>query len=113
MMFKNKSVPFCLSAAGQGCKGLKRVASPLSSADVELNFGGKVFSCRVAFGSGRSSSFNENPYVMVWNLIKVSPENFYQESPETVKEGLKEALSVFGYDGSRKQIPNTVVKFNF
>jgi hypothetical protein len=81
--------------------------------EFELNWAGKIFLCRLKPGAGESIKFSEVPFIIVWDLISIKPDHLHQMAREQVIEVLKEALTVFGYDGARKQIPNTIVKFGF
>lgn len=81
--------------------------------EFELNIDGKIFLCRLRYGVGGSISFREAPYIIVWDLVSISPNNLHEIQREYFFKVLKEAVTVFGYDGARKQIPNTIVKFNF
>ena len=81
--------------------------------EAELNIEGKTFICKLEYGAGHSIKFNERPYVIVWNLININPKIVQHITRERVQEILKEALTVYGYAGARKQIPTTCIKCNF
>ena len=62
---------------------------------------------------GSSGNFDEVPFRIVWALVSMKePEGFTGRREETVSV-LKEALTIYGYWGAQKQIPNTVVEFDF
>ena len=62
---------------------------------------------------GTSRNLSERPFSMVWDLVLIEkPENSCLEDSEIVRE-TKAAVSAYGYSGARKQVPGTVVKFNF
>lgn len=78
-----------------------------------LVMSGLIFIFRLELGAG-SINFNESPYIIVWDSLKIFyPHDFHGLPQEDVISVLKEALLVYGYDGARKQIENTIVKFNF
>ncbi|MGH1471536.1 MAG: hypothetical protein ACRBCS_10105 [Cellvibrionaceae bacterium] len=60
-----------------------------------------------------SLSFNESPYLIVWDLVDIKPSDLSESEREIVISLLKDALTVYGYFGVRRQIENTQVKFNF
>jgi hypothetical protein len=72
---------------------------------------GKVFKCRLKYASSTSEKLSDNPFIQAWDLISINPVD--EISHEQVLAMLKEALTVYGYSGVRKQLPNTVVEFNF
>lgn len=61
---------------------------------------------------GEGSKSFEQPYRIVWALDRIYKQLVGAEQQEFL-HALKEALTVYGYDGIRKQIPNTVVSFKF
>lgn len=54
-----------------------------------------------------------NPYRIVWELADVHPQKGFHLPRKTIIEILKNALSVFGFDGANRQLPNTLVEFRF
>ena len=79
----------------------------------KLNCRGDVFVYKLCHGKGGSIDFSCNPYVIVWDLLDVKYDTTFDFSLDEATDLLKEALSVYGYRGIRKQIDNTIVKFNF
>lgn len=78
-----------------------------------LQIDGQKVLVKIDRGSG-SKSFNESPYLIVLNkIIDIYPPHIQEEEIQKIKNAIKEALTVRGYDGARKQISNTVVTFNF
>lgn len=62
-------------------------------------------------GIGRPQKLTERPYRKVWELVGIWPSQPKTATREEVLAVLKEALTVRGYDGARRQIPDTVVEF--
>jgi hypothetical protein len=58
-------------------------------------------------------SFTESPFRVEWNLVDILTPHENVASREEVLQMLRDALMVFGYDGARRQIPNTIVTCNF
>ncbi|MGZ8253017.1 MAG: hypothetical protein ACXW1P_10600 [Methylophilaceae bacterium] len=79
----------------------------------ELNINSKVIVCKLLYGAGKSVKFSESPFYMVWNLISLMPEDLHGIEKNVAIDFLKEALTTYGYAGARRQIAETVVKFNF
>ena len=46
-------------------------------------------------------------------MVFVKKAENSEVSEKEIMTALKEALTTYGYRGARKQIPNTVVEFNF
>ena len=66
------------------------------------------------FVNAETSDFlSANPYYKVWDRGKLDRYDGFDLPVEDADNLLKEALSVYGYSGARKQLPNTIVKFNF
>ncbi|MEW8030131.1 MAG: hypothetical protein AB2806_20645 [Candidatus Thiodiazotropha sp.] len=66
----------------------------------------------------RVSGLNPNglkttPYRIGWKLVGVYPQKDVNKSQKEILKILKKALTVHGYFGVHKQLPNTVVEFNF
>lgn len=57
--------------------------------------------------------FSDTPYLIIWGLVKITPLSEGSFSHKELIASLKEALTIYGYGGIRKQIPNTIVKFTF
>ncbi|WP_037585995.1 hypothetical protein [Stenoxybacter acetivorans] len=59
-------------------------------------------------------SFSDNPFLLAWDLLEIDTSNVPEMSKKSVIAVLKEALTIYGYDGAySKKIPNTVVEFSF
>lgn len=79
-----------------------------------LSYQGEEIKVQIDRAQGGSHTFNENPYKMIWELVKIEPDHI----PGVVTKNeiistLKEALVVYGQGGARRQVPNTIVEFNF
>jgi hypothetical protein len=79
-----------------------------------LFFKGKHLAFFLNLGDG-SKSFKEVPYRIVWkSVVRVDPSDFAGLDPCELIDVLKEALSVFGYDGRRNVFaPARLVMFEF
>ena len=78
-----------------------------------LELDGKKFFIKVDRVSG-SKTLSESPYRVAWgNIVQIYPDDLDDARLRQVTETLKEALTARGYDGARKQIPNTIVTFEF
>jgi hypothetical protein len=78
-----------------------------------LDVAGKKIFVKIDRAHG-SKSFNESPYLIAWDrIIDIYPLDIEDNDIHKIHGMLKEALTVRGYDGARKQIPNTTVTFNF
>ena len=62
---------------------------------------------------GGSLDLSERPYVIVWSLVKIEKPEGLDVSESVIIDTLKKAITVYGYRGVKKQIPDTLVKFNF
>lgn len=71
-----------------------------------LNINGVAYEAHLAKAPESSRSLSTNPFRIIWDLKKPL-DDFCSLSV------LKEALNVYGYWGIKKQIPNTIVEFNF
>jgi hypothetical protein len=61
-----------------------------------------------------SKKLSDTPYLIAWGkIIDVYPNDLEEDRLREVMGVLKEALTARGYDGARKQIPNTIVTFDF
>ena len=67
---------------------------------------------------GGSKSYSEQPYRRLWHFKGFCdawlrcPVPAEEEQPQVIQL-LKEALTAYGYAGMRKQLPETIVSFNF
>ncbi len=78
-----------------------------------LYLDGEPIKVKVELGDESSGNLNDQPFIIVWHLVGVWPSKIDAVSNKEMIEILKEALTVFGYSGARRQVPNTVVKFKF
>ena len=62
---------------------------------------------------GTWHSLSDSPFRISWSLISIDTTEAPDIRVEQVIPLLKEALAVYGYGGARRQVPNTVVTFNF
>lgn len=58
-----------------------------------------------------SGNLNDRPFLRAWKLVSVRPSTARTVTIEQVMEILKKSLTVYGYDGVRRQVPDTIVKF--
>jgi len=81
--------------------------------DCILNWDGKELAVRLVETAGGSKNLNEVPFKIIWDLEFIRPSQLDVVSHQEIVLVLKEVLTVFGYDGARRQIPNSVVEFKF
>lgn len=62
---------------------------------------------------GGSKNFNERPFVRVWDLAYINLSPRVAEKEKEILSAIKSAMTVYGYSGISKQVPDTLVKFNF
>ena len=74
---------------------------------------GKEISVTLKLAKGSSDNLNKNPFIRVWDLINIGTSNVEMVSDKEILQTLKEALTVYGYSGAHRQVPNTIVEFNF
>ena len=75
---------------------------------------GELLSFWLAMPGEGSKSFKEQPYRIVWGFSPFSLHPTSHHDWPEILQVFKEALTVFGYDGVRKQAPGeTVVSFKF
>lgn len=61
-----------------------------------------------------SKKLSDSPYFIAWGkIIDVYPNDLGEDRLHEVMGVLKDALTARGYDGARKQIPNTIVTVDF
>ena len=58
-----------------------------------------------------STSLNERPNKTIWEFVGIWPSQPKAATREKVLDILKEALTVRGYDGARRRLPDTIVEF--
>ena len=62
---------------------------------------------------GSSGDLDANPFMNVWDLIRIQLPPQLEEKQIEIEQTLKQALEAYGYWGIRNQRPNTVVEFKF
>lgn len=67
----------------------------------------------IDLANGSSADLNNVPFKIVWDLVGVHLQIGTDISEKQIIELLKEALTVYGYLGIHKQVPNAIVKFMF
>lgn len=78
-----------------------------------VQISGQKYFVKVNTGNG-SDKLSEVPFIMAWGeVVDFYPSDIEVSEHDEVLRLLKEALTVRGYDGARKQIANIVVKFEF
>ena len=77
-----------------------------------LNISGQKNIIETDFSAGGSGKLSEIPYVVIWDFISASRIDDSEISDSEVLYVLKEALMVYGRDGSVDN-SGVVVKFNF
>jgi hypothetical protein len=79
-----------------------------------LSIRGKRYEIKLdAVGEGGAGDLSARPFRKVWAFVRV--ESGFQGDNEraAVLETLKEALSVYGFAGALRQIPDTIISFQF
>lgn len=77
-----------------------------------LNINGTHLTVRIRVSVGSSLHFSDQPFKINWELIDIDREKPRADHDETIKV-LKDALLAYGYAGARRQVPNTIVEFQF
>lgn len=72
---------------------------------------GEQFEVKLDQLPGGSKGFDERPFKKLWGLVGIWPSQPKAATRDEVLVVLKEALTVRGYDGARRQIPDTIVEF--
>lgn len=62
---------------------------------------------------GGSTSFSDNPFRIIWDLVRLDFVSGGDERRDEVIATLRSALSVYGYRGIHRQVLNTLVEFRF
>jgi hypothetical protein len=62
---------------------------------------------------GSSGNLHDNPFIIIWDLMKYDSQSDIKYSKEEILKILKEALSVYGLLGVYKQAPNMNIEFKF
>ena len=62
---------------------------------------------------GSSGKLNEDPFYRYWDLAYKKIPKAFEPMENEVLGTFKDAIRSYGYRGMAKQIPNTIVKFNF
>jgi hypothetical protein len=103
----NASEEVCLMKVGVGREEL------CSRFTWVLFWKGKKVKVQTELTDESSRKFSESPYIRVWDLISIENTEIDEADRSEVINFLKDALEVFGYDGARRQIQDTLIKFNF
>ena len=78
-----------------------------------LSIGGEEVFVYLNLVEGSSPKFSDRPFYRVWDFVKTRISEYCDIEESEIIQEAKKAVSAFGYNGARKQIPETVVKFNF
>ena len=62
---------------------------------------------------GSSLEFSDRPFFMVWDFVKIDELEKTSLTESEIIEEIKSAVTEYGYNGVRDQVPDTIVKFNF
>ncbi|MCG8066907.1 MAG: hypothetical protein JAY84_03525 [Candidatus Thiodiazotropha taylori] len=62
---------------------------------------------------GSSENVQDNPYIIIWDIVKYYAQSDIQYSKDEILLLLKDALNVYGLLGVYRQVPNTSIAFNF
>ena len=62
---------------------------------------------------GSSGDLEANPFIVVWDLVRMELPTKLDERKTEIGALLKHALRTYGYWGIRNQRPNTIVEFKF
>lgn len=76
-----------------------------------LNWQGKQTTVRIDKADGSSANLNDNPFKIIWELLNTP--SLDSVSNREILGVLKEGLTTYGYEGARRQVPNTIVEFKF
>ncbi|GAB1267148.1 hypothetical protein NBRC116493_04010 [Aurantivibrio infirmus] len=93
--------------------GRSGLAEPTGEIIWLLSIKGRNFEVRLKLGASSSKRRSKSSYLIVWQLISLEPKNNEEITYDDAILLLKEALQVYGKAGAVRQIPNTVVKFEF
>ncbi|GAB1267147.1 hypothetical protein NBRC116493_04000 [Aurantivibrio infirmus] len=93
--------------------GQSGLAEPTGEVLWVLSIKGHEFEVRLKKGPLSSKLTTDSPYLIVWQLISLKPKGSQDIANRDVILLLKEALQLFGEYGAFRQIPNTVVEFEF
>lgn len=74
---------------------------------------GKQIRVALDLAEGSSKNLDDRPFVCKWSLASLDVPQDFPIAKEKVIEVVKMAVSVYGYMGASKQIPDTDVMFDF
>lgn len=74
---------------------------------------GKEIVANLWLNGESSKKFSDDPYFVIWDIGKIEMPERIDLTREEIITILKTALQTYGYAGARRQIDNTIVKFNF
>ena len=78
-----------------------------------LKAGDQEVEIEMDLADGGSTSYKEVPYIVIWDLVRISRVNSTSIGRKKVIDLLKEALTVYGDNGVNSYVDNVVVKFSF
>jgi hypothetical protein len=78
-----------------------------------LSIGGEEVFVYLNLVEGSSLKLTDRPFNVVWDFVTIDKFEDCRLDDREIVEEVKKAVSAFGYNGARKQIPETIVKFNF
>jgi len=79
-----------------------------------LGIPGTRFECALDLIPGTSSGLlTEKPFRITWALVRIQPSIPDPDKRAATVSILKMALTTYGYAGARRQIPDTIVAFQF
>lgn len=76
-----------------------------------LNWHGRQTTVRINEADGSSANLNDRPFKIIWELLNTP--SLDSVSNQEILGALKEALTAYGYEGARLQVPSTIVEFKF
>lgn len=78
-----------------------------------LWFDGMHVVVELALVEGSSGDLDANPFVRVWDLVRLDIQGSAKKEEIELIQVLKDAMNAYGYRGATGQRPNTVVEFKF
>ncbi|MGB5764975.1 MAG: hypothetical protein WBM58_20745, partial [Sedimenticolaceae bacterium] len=74
---------------------------------------GEEFFVYLNLVKGSSPKLTDTPFYRVWDFVKIKRSEGCKIHESEIVQEVKKVVSAFGYNGVRRQIPETIVKFNF
>jgi hypothetical protein len=84
-----------------------------SSTSILLWINGEKVLVHLKRAAGGSGKIDARPFHIVWDFVSVRADKNCNVSQEEIFNLVREAMSVYGFGGILRQIPETVVSFNF